>query len=367
MFKTPDFIRNLKPYVPGKAIEELQREFGLTEIYKIASNENPLGPSPHALESKKKLVNEIHRYPDVGAIELREKLSAKFNIPLKNIVVGSGSESIMANILRCFLCDGDEIITSEATFIGFQVLAMGRNNVTHYVPMSRETYKFDLNAILTKINNNTKIIYLCNPNNPTGTIISKSEFEEFYSKVPKDVIILFDEAYFEYAMHNEDYPDSIDYRYDNVITLRTFSKIYGIAGLRIGYGFAHDFVVETLMKAKLPFEPNTLAQAAAIGALSDDNFIDKSLSLNKTGYEYFLGELKPFEEKGLLKIVPSYANFLMLDLFSEDKVNDINQKLLRKGVIIRPLKAFGLPNCLRVTMGLMKENEAFIREFKNII
>lgn len=367
MFKTPDFISNLKPYVPGKAIEELQREFGLTEIYKIASNENPLGPSPHALESKKKLVNEIHRYPDVGAIELREKLSAKFGIPLKNIVVGSGSESIMANILRCFLCDGDEIITSEATFIGFQVLAMGRNNVTHYVPMSRETYKFDLNAILSKLNKNTKIIYLCNPNNPTGTIITRKEFEEFYSKVPKDVLILFDEAYFEYAMHNSDYPDSIEYRYDNVITLRTFSKIYGIAGLRIGYGFAHDFVVETLMKAKLPFEPNTLAQAAAIGALTDDDFIDKSLKLNRKGYDYLLTELKPLEEKGILKIIPSFANFLMLDIFSEDKVNDINQKLLRKGVIIRPLKAFGLPNCLRVTMGLMKENEAFIREFKNII
>jgi histidinol-phosphate aminotransferase len=367
MFKTPEFIKNLKPYVPGKSIEELQKEFGLTEIYKIASNENPLGPSPRAIEAQNKFVNEINRYPDVGSIDLREKISKKFNIPLKNIAVGSGSESIMANILRCFLCDGDEIITSEATFIGFQVLAMGRNNVTHYVPMSRETYKFDLNAILSKINKNTKIIYLCNPNNPTGTIITKSEFDEFYANVPKDVIILFDEAYFEYAMGNPEYPDSIDYRYDNVITLRTFSKIYGIAGLRIGYGFAHDFIVETLMKTKLPFEPNTLAQAAATGALDDYEFINKSISLNKQGYKYFLGELKPYEEKGIFKIIPSHANFLMLDMFSEEKVADINQKLLRQGVIIRPLKAFGLGNCLRITMGLMKENEAFIREFKKLI
>jgi histidinol-phosphate aminotransferase len=367
MFRTPDFISNLKPYVPGKGIEELQKEFGLKEIFKLASNENPLGPSPRALESKKKLVNEIHRYPDVGAIELREKLSIKFNLPLKNIVVGSGSESIMANILRCFLCEGDEIITSDATFIGFQVLAMGRNNVTHYVPMSHETYKFDLDAILNRINKNTKIIYLCNPNNPTGTIISKTEFDEFYSKVPKDVIILFDEAYFEYAMQYPNYPNSLDYRYDNVITLRTFSKIYGIAGLRIGYGFAHDFIVTTLMKAKLPFEPNTLAQAAATGALDDDDFIDKSLKLNKQGYDYFIGELKPYEDKGIFNIIPSFANFIMLDLFSEDKVTDINQNLLKKGVIIRPLKAFGLGNCLRITMGLMNENEAFIREFKKLI
>ena len=162
MFKTPEFIKNLKPYVPGKSIEELQREFGLKEIYKIASNENPLGPSPKAVEAKKKFIGEIHRYPDVGSIELRENLSAKFGIPLKNIAVGSGSESIMANILRCFLCESDEIINSEATFIGFQVLAAGRANKTHYVPISNETYKFDLNGILEKINNNTKIIYLCN-------------------------------------------------------------------------------------------------------------------------------------------------------------------------------------------------------------
>ena len=367
MFKTPDFIKNLKPYIPGKSIEELQREYGLKEVHKIASNENPLGPSPRALEAKKKLIAEIHRYPDVGSVELREKISAKFNIPFKNIAVGSGSESIMANILRCFLCDGDEIITSEATFIGFQVLAMGRSNKTHYVPMSRDTYKFDLNGILERINKNTKIIYLCNPNNPTGTIITKEEFNEFYSKVPKDVLILFDEAYFEYAMNHPAYPDSLKYRYDNVITLRTFSKIYGIAGLRVGYGFAHDFVVETLMKTKLPFEPNTLAQAAATGALDDDDFIDKSITLNQEGYKYFLDELKPLEEKGKLKIIPSYANFVMLDLFSADRVQDINLKLLQRGVIIRPLTAFGLPNCIRITMGLMKENEAFIREFNKII
>jgi len=367
MFKIPDFISNLKPYVPGKSIEEIQKEFGLTEIYKIASNENPLGPSPRAVESMMKLVQEIHRYPDGGAVELREKISKKYNVPVKNIVVGSGSESIIANLLRCFICDGDEIITSEATFIGFQVLANGRNNVTHYVPMSRETYSFDLNAMLAKVNSKTKIIYLCNPNNPTGTIISKKEFDEFYAKVPKDVIIISDEAYIEYVMNNPDYPDSLNYRYDNVVTLRTFSKIYGIAGLRIGYGFADEFVVATLMKAKLTFEPHILAQAAAIGALDDDEFIDKSIKLNKQGYDYLVGELKPLEEKGLLRIIPSFANFIMIDLFSEEKVSGINQKLLQRGVIIRPLKAFGLGNCLRITMGLMKENEAFIREFKKLV
>lgn len=366
MFKTPDFISNLKPYVPGKSIEELQREFGLTEIHKLASNENPLGHSPKANESMMAALGDLNRYPDVGAILLREKISEKFGIPVKNIAVGSGSEGIMANLLRCYLCDGDEMITSEATFIGFQVLARGRANTTHYVPMSRKTYRFDLDGILDKINERTKIIYLCNPNNPTGTIFTKKEFSDFHKQVPEDVMIIMDEAYFEYANSYEEYPNSLLYRYDNVITFRTFSKIYGIAGLRIGYGMAHEDIVTTLMKAKLPFEPNSLAQAAALGALDDDDFLVKSVKLNNEGYEYFRNELSGLEEKGKLKLIPTHANFIMLDLFSEEKVEYVNDSLLSKGVIIRPLKPFGLANCIRITMGLKNENEAFIKEFNKL-
>ncbi|MDD5361176.1 MAG: histidinol-phosphate transaminase [Ignavibacteria bacterium] len=367
MFKTPDYISNLKPYVPGKSIEELEREFGLTEIHKLASNENPLGHSPLANESMMKMINEINRYPDVGAVKLREKISEKFGIPFKNIAVGSGSEGIMANLLRCYLCEEDEMITSEATFIGFQVLARGRANKTHYVPMSKKTYKFDLNGILDRINTNTKMIYLCNPNNPTGTIITKKEFDEFHKQVPQGVMIILDEAYFEYADIHDEYPNSLFYRYDNVVTFRTFSKIYGIAGLRIGYAMGQEDIVTTLMKSKLPFEPNTLAQAAALGALDDDAFLNKSIELNNHGYEYFKRELAGLEIKGSLKLIPSYANFIMLDLFSEEKVNTVNETLLSRGVIIRPLKPFGLANCIRVTMGLMNENEAFIREFKKLL
>lgn len=367
MFNTPDYIRNLKPYVPGKPIEELQREFGLTEIFKIASNENPLGPSPLAVESLRNAMNEIHRYPDVGSVILREKISEKFGIPFESIAVGSGSESIMANLLRCYLCDGDEIITSEATFIGFQVLAKGRSNITHYVPMSREDYKFDLNGIIDRVNAKTKIIYLCNPNNPTGTIFTKKEFDAFHKQVPSDIIIILDEAYFEYANMAEEYPNSLHYRYDNVVTFRTFSKIYGIAGLRVGYGMGHPEIIATLMKAKLPFEPNSLAQAAAIGALDDDDFLNESVNLNKEGYDFFKSELFPYQEKGSLRFIPSFANFIMIDLFSESKVEMLNGKLLSRGVIIRPLKPFGLPDCIRITMGLMKENKAFITEFKKII
>lgn len=367
MIITPEYIKTLKPYVPGKSIEEIQKEFGLEEIHKIASNENPLGPSPKAIEAMKKVHGEVNRYPDPGALELRKKISAKYGVEVSNIAVGSGSEGIMANILRCFLCDGDEMITSEATFIGFQVLARGRANKCHYVPMPRDTYKFDADGILAKVNERTKIIYICNPNNPTGTILNKGEFDKFYKGVPENVLIIMDEAYFEYACGCAEYPDSMDYRYDNVITLRTFSKIYGIAGARIGYGFAHADIVSTIMKVKLPFEPNSLAQAGAIGALDDDEFLEKSRALNAGGYEYFRKELNDLHKEGKIVFVPSYANFVLLKLESEEKVNFINSSLLKEGVIIRPLKPFGLADCIRVTMGLRKENEAFIKSFKKYI
>ena len=361
--KIPEYIKNLKPYVPGRPIEEIQKEFGLETIHKIASNENPLGPSPKAVEAMLAITGGLNRYPDIGAMELRSKIAEKFNVKIENIAVGNGSEGIMANILRSFLCEGDEMITSKATFIGFQVLARGRANKFIEVPMSSVNYKFDLNAILEQINPKTKIIYLCNPNNPTGTIFTKSEFDDFIKKVPEDVIVIMDEAYFEYAEDKPEYPDSMKYRLDNVITLRTFSKIYGIAGARIGYGFGHKDLMETIMKVKLPFEPGNMAQAGAIAALDDSDFINKSKTLNKEGYKYFIDELTKIAKDKDFKIIPSYANFLMLDLGSPERVNHINNSLLKEGVIIRPLIAFGLPHCIRITMGLKEENEAFIKSF----
>lgn len=365
--KIPEYIKNLKPYVPGRPIEEIQKEYGLKTIHKIASNENPLGPSPKAVEAMLSVAGGLNRYPDIGAMELRGKIAEKFNVKIENIAVGNGSEGIMANILRSFLCEGDEMITSKATFIGFQVLARGRANKFIEVPMSRADYKFDLNAILSHINEKTKIIYLCNPNNPTGTIFTKSEFEEFIKQVPESVLVIMDEAYFEYAEDKTEYPDSLQYRLDNVITLRTFSKIYGIAGARIGYGFGHKELMETIMKVKLPFEPGNMAQAGAVAALDDVDFINKSKKLNKDGYEYLLSELGKISEEKNFKIIPSYANFLMLDLQNPERVNGINESLLKEGVIIRPLIAFGLPHCIRITMGLKEENEAFISSFKKYI
>ncbi len=365
--KIPDYIKNLKPYVPGRPIEEIQKEYCLRKIHKIASNENPLGPSPKAIESMLKVTDGLNRYPDIGAMELRGKIAEKFNVDIENIAVGNGSEGIMANILRSFLDTGDEMISSKATFIGFQVLAKGRANKYIEVSMIENEYRFDLNEILKNINNRTKIIYLCNPNNPTGTIFTKDEFEDFIKKVPERILIILDEAYFEYAENHSEYPDSMKYRLDNVITLRTFSKIYGIAGARIGYGFGEKALIETIMKVKLPFEPGNLAQAGAIGALDDVDFIEKSKRLNREGYNYFIKELENISKEKKFKIIPSYANFIMLDLGTHERVNQINELLLKEGVIIRPLIAFGLPHCIRVTMGLEEENQAFIKSFKKYI
>lgn len=359
----PEYIHNLKPYIPGKSIESIQKEYGLKKIHKLASNENPLGPSPKAVDGMIKAMSGTNRYPDIGALELREKLAKRYNVKIENVAVGNGSEGIMANILRCFLCDEDEMISSEATFIGFRVLANGRGNKFIEVPMPRDTYKFDLKGILNSVNENTKIIYLCNSNNPTGTIYTKAEFDEFMTHIPENVLVIIDEAYYEYAITSVDYPNSLIYKYDNTITLRTFSKIYGIAGARIGYGFAHEELVHNIMKVKLPFEPGNIAQAGAIAALDDEEFVKKSKELNKKGYEYLTREF----DKMNLNWIPSYANFIMVDFGTEEKVNFLNESLLKEGIIIRPLKPFGLPHCIRITIGLEEDNDALINALERYV
>ncbi|MBM4165364.1 MAG: histidinol-phosphate transaminase [Ignavibacteria bacterium] len=356
----PSYIAELEPYKSGKPISEFQREFGLSNVIKLASNENPLGPSPLAREEMIKAMNDVYLYPD-GGIQLREILAEKFHVRMANVIIGNGSESIMANIIRTFLCDDDEMLTTQAPFIGFRVLAQSRGVKTTYVPYNN--YHFDLKAIAKQINEHTKIIYLTNPNNPTGAIFSKEEFDEFMKYVPIRVLIIYDEAYFEYAQEFSEYPDSMHYRYDNVITLRTFSKCYGLAGARIGYGFAHDELISNLLKVKLPFEPSTLAIAAGIGAVRDKEFMEQSLEMNRKGMQFLYASLTAMG----FKCIPSYANFLMIECESEMKVTVLYEQLLRRGIIVRPLKAFFLPNCFRVTVGTEEQNEKFIEALEKIL
>jgi len=349
----PPYIESLRPYEPGRSIDEVKRLYHLDKVAKLASNENPLGPSPKALEAIRAHASSINYYPN-GGLDLRERLAQEFDLKVSNVIAGSGSDGIMSNIIRAFLCDDDEVLTTDAAFIGFQVLARSRGVAYRTVPY--RNWHYDLDALAAAINDRTKIIYLANPNNPTGTIFTRQEFDAFYKHVPERVLIILDEAYFEYAQGNPRYPDSMHYRYDNVITLRTFSKIYGLAGMRVGYGFAHEELIANLLKVKLTFEPSSLAQVAGIAALDDREFVHRSLELNARGLRFLTENLR----KMGLEVVPSEANFVMVPLESADSARWLTEELLRRGVIVRPLGAFGLPHCIRISTGTDEENRMLI-------
>ena len=357
MSLVPPYIESLRPYEAGRTIEDVRRQYGLTDVVKLASNENPLGASPLALEAVRDTMDRLNLYPN-GGLDLRRVLAREFDLKVENVIAGSGSEGIMSNIVRAFLCDDDEVLTTEAAFIGFQVLARSRGVKYRTVPY--RDWHYDLPALAGQINSHTKLVYLANPNNPTGTIFTRQQFDDFYRHVPERVLIILDEAYFEYARDNPQYPDSMHYRYDNVITLRTFSKVYGLAGVRIGYGFAHEELIRNLLKVKLPFEPSTPAQAAGMAALSDDEFLAHSLELNSRGLGYLTSGL---QEIGI-PVVPSQANFVMIVLPGEQEACRIFEELLAQGVVVRPLKAFGLPNCLRISTGTDEDSSLCIEAFR---
>ena len=357
----PSYIEKLKNYVPGKPIEEVQRDLGLEDIDKLASNENPIGPSPKALIEIEKSLKKLHRYPDASGYNLRNKLAKTFNIKMENVILGAGSEGIMSTIIRTFLMGNDELISASNSFIGFRVLANASGKKVNWVPM--KNYRYDLKSMLNELNNQTKIIYIANPDNPMGTYITKEEFDAFYSDIPERVLIILDEAYFEYAQSKENYPDSMNYRHDNVITLRTFSKAYGLAGLRIGYGFAHDRLINNLMKVKEPFEPSLIAMVAGIAAMGDKDFLHKTLMLNRVGYEFLESNLSKLN----IITIPSVTNFITTVWESQKKANYITDALLQKGIIVRNLSPFGWANCIRISIGTEEQNNRLISELESIV
>ena len=353
MSLVPKHIKALKPYIAGKSKKEFEREFRNVIPVKLASNENPLGASPKAIKAAERSLVECNRYPDSSGFELRMRLAELYDVDIGNVILGAGSEGIMSNIMRTFLSEGDTIVSSSSSFIGFRVLADASGYKTFWVPMSK--YHYDLNGILEKIDSKSKIVYLANPDNPTGTYFNRESFDSFMSKVPKRVLIILDEAYYEYAQYIEDYPDSMIYRYDNIITLRTFSKVFGLAGFRVGYGFAHNELISNLLKVKLPFEPSIPAQEAALASLDDQTFMRDSIALNE-------GEKKllyVFFEQNQINYIKSATNFITLVF--ENKQDNISfcNALLSKGVIVRNLSSFGLDCCTRVTIGTKEENQIF--------
>lgn len=350
----PRHIQDLQPYVAGKTIADVVSQYNPSRISKLASNENRLGCSHLALEAAQATFPVMMNYPDPAAKELRAELARRFSVKPENVITGSGSEGIMSLITRTFFLDHEEALTASATFIGFIVLANSRGIRLRQVPLTPD-YRFDLDAIADAISSDTKIIYLANPNNPTGTYFTVTEFERFMARVPEQVLVILDEAYFEFADGLTDFPDSMRYRLDNVITLRTFSKAYGLAGFRIGYGFAHEVLIANLMKVKLPFEPSTPAQAAGLAALGDTDFLDRTKRMVSAGREqlYLL-----FDELGI-PCVRSWANSVMMVMPTEAEAVSCTQFLLEDGVIVRRLPAFGIPNGIRVTIGLPEDMDHF--------
>lgn len=357
----PDYIEQLEPYKAGKPIDEVQRELGLTKVVKLASNENPLGPSPKALAAIRHSLPTAHLYPDAGGYRLRTALAQRHRVKLENVILGAGSEGIMGSIVRTFLHGDEEALTSEGTFIGFMVLARSQGIRIRTVPL--RDFGYDLPAMAKAITPKTKIIYLANPNNPTGTIFHRDAFEAFMQHVPEHVLVILDEAYYEYCHEVPTYPDSQLYRKDNVITLRTFSKAYGLAGIRVGYGLAHEDLITQLHKVKFPFEPSSVGQAAAIAALADDAFLHKTLTTNARGMQ----QLQRGLDRLGVRYAPSYANFLLTAWESPDTVTGLYNALLQRGVIVRPTTQFGLPSCLRISIGRQAENAALLEALQAIL
>lgn len=351
MIKIPEHIQKLKPYKAGKPIEELAREKGIKQIVKLASNENPLGPSPKAVEEIKKHLNELHRYTNPSAYKLVNAIAAKYNKKSSQIVTGSGSDSLLQYLITAFSDEDDELITSQGTFIGWYVNANKYGRKSIIIPLNN--YHFDLERIADSVTPKSKIIYLANPNNPTGTMFTRKEFEEFMEKIPERVLVVLDEAYTVYAESNPEYPNGLTYEMDNLLVCRTLSKAYGLAGIRIGFAFGQEYLIKEMYKVKLPFEPNELAQDAAIAALEDDEFLKKTVALNKKSLEMMK---RKFDELGI-EYVPTSANFFMLLFPTEEFTVEFNSECLNRGLILRHVDTFGIPNGIRINSGTIEETE----------
>jgi len=355
-------ILAIKPYVPGKPIEEVQRELGISDVIKLASNENPLGPSPMALETIKGSLNNIHIYPDGSAFKLKQKISEKFKVQPSQILVGNGSDESIKLIAEAYLNAGEEVIVPDPSFSEYEFAAKIMGGTCDYSPLDSE-FRLDLKDMVSRITPRTKLIFVCNPNNPTGTIVTRQEIETFLDQVPGNILVVFDEAYNEYVT-NPDYPDTVDLvrqGRSNVVVLRTFSKIFGLAGLRVGYALAHQNIIASMERVREPFNVNLLAQAAGTAALGDEAHVNASRELNEEGKKYLYGE---FEAMGL-KYFPTEANFIWVDTGKNSK--ELFGQLLKKGVIIRTGDIFGCDTFIRVTIGLPEQNERFIKTLKEVL
>ena len=352
------WLRELVSYEPGKPVEDVARELGLepSQIVKLASNENPLGPSPKALEAMRRELERAHFYPDGGGYYLREAIAEKFGMKRENVVLGCGSNEIIEFVGHAFLRPDDEIVTARHSFAVYKLMAALFGAKTIEVP--DPNFQHDLDAMAAAITPKTREVFITNPNNPTGTIVSQEEIDRFMDKVPEHVVVVFDEAYYEFLRNP---PDTLKYVHEgrNVVVLRTFSKIQGLANLRIGYGFAKKDLADVLQKTRQPFNVNGIAQAGALASLLDEEHQRKTREITWEGCEYLQGQ---FGEMGL-EYVPSFANFVLV---KTGNGKGVFQALMKQGVIVRDMTSYGLPEWIRVSIGTAAQNERFIAELRKL-
>jgi len=353
------WLNDLVSYVPGKPIEDVARELGLepSQIVKLASNENPLGPSPLAVKAMQEALLKAHYYPDGGGYHLRIGIAEKYRLSIDNVILGTGSNEIIEFLGHAFLKPGDNIVTAEHAFVVYKILAKLFGADT--IGVSDPNLTHDLPAMAAAINDRTKIVYIANPNNPTGTMVSEEELDRFIDRVPKNVVIALDEAYYEFLPNP---PNTLKYfrNHPNVIVLRTFSKIQGLAGLRIGYGLAHEDFIRLLQKTRQPFNVNSIAQAGALAGLRDDEYQAKTRAIVRQGREFLETEFG----KRKLEYVPSVANFILVKVGNG---KEVFQKLLRRGMIVRAMDEYKLPDWIRVTVGTPDQNQRFLSDLDHVL
>ncbi len=359
--KVAKHIKALVPYVPGKPVEELEWELGIKDSIKIASNENPLGPSPRAVRALQAALKGLNRYPDGNATLLKRRLARRLGVKTDNLIVGNGSNEVLELLVATLMVPGDEAIMSEHAFVVYDLAVSSRGLKKVVVPAGRN-YGHDLKAVKKAVTRRTRIIFLANPNNPTGNYFTKRELDRLLRGLPPRVLVVVDEAYFEYVK-KMDYPDAVALvkKGAPVAAVRTFSKIYGLAGLRIGYGVTRPEIVEYVNRVRQPFNTNSLAQLGALAALDDVKHAKRSREVNNRGMAYLTSQFK----KMGIEYIPSVANFITFR--SPGPVPEVYNKLLHKGVIVRPIGGYKLPDWLRVSIGTMKENKRFISALKELL
>jgi len=355
-----DGVEGLIPYPPGKPIEELERELGITGSIKLASNENPLGPSPLAVQAIMDKVHTLHRYPDGSGYHLKKKLSEKYGLPPSWIILGNGSNELIELIIRTFLSPGEQVIQAFPTFLVYEKMVKGAGGHITSVPLTN--FGVNLKEISKAITPRTKIIFINNPNNPTGSFLLKEEMLTFLREIPDDIIVALDEAYIEFSSDKRGANGlELIKEHPLLVVLRTFSKLYGLAGLRIGYGFASEKIIDYMNRVRQPFNANSLAQAAASAALEDVEFVSQTLRTVREGLRYLY---KGLDEMGV-EYIRSQTNFFLVKVPEGGK--RIYELMLKEGVIVRAMDSYGLPDYIRINAGLQEENERFIRTLRKVL